>query len=112
LGSKFLGSDSAYSSFISSLRGRGLAFVDDGAASRRGGSKGVPRASAERVIDDQLNVSAIDQQLVALEAAALQRGQATGAGFAYPVALQKAALWSRALGDRGFQLTPVSALAH
>ncbi|MBS0363225.1 MAG: divergent polysaccharide deacetylase family protein [Proteobacteria bacterium] len=112
LGSKFLTSDAPYQSFVSSLRGRGLAFVDDGSASRRGGAKGVPRASAERVIDDQLNVSAIDQQLVALEAGALQRGQAMGAGFAYPVTLQKVAQWSRALNDRGFQLTPVSALAH
>jgi hypothetical protein len=50
--------------------------------------------------------------LVALEAGALQRGQAVGAGFAYPVTLQKVALWSRALGDRGFQLAPASALAR
>ncbi|MBS0334263.1 MAG: divergent polysaccharide deacetylase family protein, partial [Proteobacteria bacterium] len=68
--------------------------------------------SAERVIDDQLNPAAVDQQLVALEAGALQRGQAMGAGFAYPVTLEKVAQWSRTLGDRGFQLTPVSALAH
>lgn len=112
LGSKFLASDGAYQSFASSLRGRGLAFVDDGSAAQRGGGKGLPRASAERVIDDQLNVSAIDQQLVALEAGALQRGQAFGAGFAYPVTLQKVAQWSRGLGDHGFQLAPVSALAH
>ncbi|HEY3949083.1 divergent polysaccharide deacetylase family protein [Phenylobacterium sp.] len=112
LGSKFMTSDGAYQSFVSSLRGRGLAFVDDGAAARHNSDKGVPRASAERVIDDQLNVSAIDQQFVALEASALQRGQAMGAGFAYPVTLQKVAQWSRSLNDRGFQLTPASALAH
>jgi polysaccharide deacetylase 2 family uncharacterized protein YibQ len=111
LGSKFLASDGAYQTFAASLKGRGVAFVDDGSAARRGG-KGVVRASAERVIDDQLNSIAIDQQLVALEAGALQRGQAMGSGFAYPVTLEKVAQWSRALSDRGFQLTPASAFAH
>jgi hypothetical protein len=111
LGSKFLASDGAYQTFSAALHGRGVAFVDDGSASRRGG-KGVMRASAERMIDDQLNQAAIDQQLVALEAGALQRGQAMGAGFAYPVTLEKVAQWSRSLSDRGFQLTPASAFAH
>jgi polysaccharide deacetylase 2 family uncharacterized protein YibQ len=111
LGSKFLASDGAYQTFSAALRGRGVAFVDDGSAAHRGG-KGLVRASAERVIDDQLNQTAIDQQLVALEAAALQRGQAVGAGFAYPVTLEKVAQWSRSLADRGFQLAPVSAFAH
>jgi polysaccharide deacetylase 2 family uncharacterized protein YibQ len=72
----------------------------------------VARGSAERVIDDQLSQSAIDQQLLALEAGALQRGQAMGAGFAYPVTLEKVAQWSRTLGQRGFQLAPASALTR
>ena len=111
LGSKFLGSDSAYQTFSASLRGRGLAFIDDGTAARRGGT-GVIRGSAERVIDDQLNQTAIDQQLLALEAAALQRGQSMGSGFAYPITLEKVAQWSGSLDQRGFQLAPVSALTH
>jgi polysaccharide deacetylase 2 family uncharacterized protein YibQ len=111
LGSKFLASDGAYQTFAAALRGRGLAFVDDGSAARRGGS-GIVRGTAERLIDDQLNQTAIDQQLLALEASALQRGQALGAGFAYPVTLEKVAQWSRGLGDRGFQLAPASALTH
>jgi len=111
LGSRFLASDGAYQTFAQTLRGRGLAFVDDGSAARRGGP-GLVRASAERVIDDQLNQTAIDQQLLALEAGALQRGQALGSGFAYPVTLEKVAQWSRGLEQRGFQLAPVSALAH
>ncbi len=111
LGSRFLTSDVGYQSFSAALRGRGLAFVDDGSAAlRRDG--GVARASAERVIDDQLNQSAIDQQLLALEAGALQRGSALGAGFAYPVTLEKVALWSRSVGQRGFQLAPASAMTR
>ena len=108
LGSRFLATDTAYNAFAAAVRGRGLAFVDDGSAARRGG--GTPRATAERVIDDKLSGPAIDQQLTALESGALQRGQALGSGFAYPVTLEKVALWANAVEQRGYQLAPASAL--
>lgn len=108
LGSRFLTTDPAYAAFASSLKARGLAFVDDGTAARRGG--GMPRATAERVIDDKLSGAAIDQQLLALEAGALQRGQALGSGFAYPVTLEKVVLWANEVETRGYQLAPASAL--
>jgi polysaccharide deacetylase 2 family uncharacterized protein YibQ len=111
LGSRFLGSDRAYEAFVSALRGRGLGFIDDGSAGRRVGG-GLPRASAERVIDDQLSKPALDQQLLALEAGALQRGQALGSGFAYPVTLETVARWSQGLEQRGFQLAPASAVVR
>ena len=110
LGSRFLTSDKAYEGFLGALRGRGLGFIDDGLAGRRSGG-GAPRASAERVIDDQLTGPAIDQQLLELEASALQRGQALGAGFAYPVTLDKVAHWAQSVEQRGYQLAPASALA-
>jgi len=109
LGSRFLANDQAYQAFAGAVGGRGLAFIDDGAAARRGGN--LARASAERVIDDQLSQAAIDQQLLALESGALQRGQALGAGFAYPVTLEKVARWGESVEQRGFQLAPASALA-
>lgn len=108
LGGRFLGSDAAYGAFSSSVRARGLAFVDDGGAARRGG--GVPRASAERVIDAQLTGPAIEQQLQALETGALQRGQALGSGFAYPVTLERVVRWTAEVEQRGYQLAPASAL--
>ena len=110
LGSRFLSIDPAYAAFASASRGRGLAFVDDGGAARRGG--GLPRATAERVIDDKLSGPAIDQQLAALESGAQQRGAALGAGFAYPVTLEKVALWANAVEQRGYQLAPASALTQ
>jgi uncharacterized protein len=110
LGSRFLSADPAYNAFASSLKGRGLAFIDDGSAARRGG--GMPRATAERVIDDKLSGGAIDQQLLALEAGALQRGQALGSGFAYPVTLEKVAHWANEVETRGYQLAPASALTR
>lgn len=109
LGSRFLTSDAALAGFATALNTRGLAFIDDGQAARRGG--GPPRASADRIVDDQLSETAIDQQLAALEAGASQRGQALGSGFAYPVTLTQVARWSEAVESRGYQLAPASAFA-
>ena len=108
LGSRFVGSDGAMGAFSSALKGRGLAFIDDGSAAKRGG--GLPRASADRIIDDQLSKDSIDQQLLALEAGALQHGQALGSGFAYPVTLTQVAAWAQSVETRGYQLAPASAL--
>lgn len=110
LGSRFLTSDIGMNAFAGALRGRGLAFVDDGQAARRGG--GVPRASALRIIDEQLSDQAIDQQLLAIEAGALQHGQALGSGFAYPVTLSQVAKWAESVESRGYQLAPASALTQ
>jgi polysaccharide deacetylase 2 family uncharacterized protein YibQ len=108
LGSKFVTSDAGMGAFMADLRSRGLAFVDDGSAAHRSGD--LPRASADRVIDDQLAGDAIDKQLLALEASALQNGQSLGAGFAYPITLAQVRAWAAGLAQRGYQLAPASAL--
>ena len=109
LGSKFVQSPAAMAVFTSDLAGRGLAFIDDGSAARTGG--GLPRASANRIVDDQLDGAAIDAQLTALETEASRSGQALGSGFAYPVTLEEASRWTAGLAQRGYQLVPASALA-
>ncbi|MCG9914938.1 MAG: divergent polysaccharide deacetylase family protein [Phenylobacterium sp.] len=108
LGSRFLSSDPAMATFTTVLKSRGLAFVDDGQAAGRG--LGIPRASAGRIIDEQLSSEAIDAQLLALEAQALQNGQALGSGFAYPLTISQVAQWTQAVEARGYQLAPASAL--
>jgi polysaccharide deacetylase 2 family uncharacterized protein YibQ len=110
LGARFVESDQAMTTFNAVLKARGLAFVDDGLASRRGGP--IPRASADRVIDDELSAGAIDAQLRALENGAAGRGQSLGSGFAYPVTITQVRIWSAGLQARGLQLAPASALAH
>ena len=109
LGSRFLASDTAVTGFAGALRNRGLGFIDDGQAAGKG--SGPARASADRIIDDQLSETAIDQQLAALESGASQRGQALGSGFAYPVTLTQVARWTEAVESRGYQLAPASAFA-
>lgn len=107
LGSRFLNNDAAMNSFSGALGRRGVAFIDDGQGRRRGG--GVMRASADRLIDEQLSAEAIDRQLAALEANAFKSGQALGSGFAYPVTLAAINRWTQTLGARGLQLAPASA---
>ena len=109
LGSKFVATDKAMAAFMLGIRKHGLAFIDDGSAARDSGG-GAPRASADRVIDDQLASDAIDQQLLALEASALQNGQSLGSGFAYPITLDEVNRWAQGLPQRGYQLAPASAL--
>lgn len=110
LGARFVDNDQAMNTFNGVLKARGLAFVDDGLAARRAGP--IPRASADRVIDDELAAGAIDAQLRALENGANGRGQALGSGFAYPVTINQVRAWAAGLPARGLQLAPASALAH
>jgi polysaccharide deacetylase 2 family uncharacterized protein YibQ len=111
LGGKFVTADTAMSVFTGALRARGLGFLDDGSAAHRG-MTGLPRASADAVVDEQLSADSIDHQLLALEAGALQHGQALGAGFAYPVTINAVIHWAQGLAGRGYQLAPASALAR
>ena len=108
LGGRFMTSDSAMTAFSGALHQRGLGFIDDGAAASRGGSE--PRASAERVIDQELDGGSIDQQLAALETSAQQHGKALASGFAYPVTLQEVQRWAAGLQAKGIVLAPASAL--
>jgi len=108
LGSKFVGSPTAMTGFTGVLKNHGLAFIDDGSASRAGG--GIPRASADRIVDAQLSAEAVEQQFGALEAQATRTGRALGSGFAYPVTLEAAAKWAQGLSSRGYQLAPASAV--
>lgn len=108
LGSKFVTSDAGMNAFTQTLKARGVAFIDDGSAAKRGG--GIPRASADRIIDDQLAAEAISGKLAELESTAARRGQALGSGFSYPLTLAQVASWAQGLDQRGFQLAPASAV--
>ncbi len=111
LGGKFLSSEQPMMTFLMGLRQRGLAFVDDGAAHGRN-LPGLPRASADTVVDADLSAESIQKQLVGLEQSAGQHGQAFGAAFAYPLTLEVANRWAAGLAARGFQLAPVSAITR
>ena len=107
-GSRFLGQDRAMAPVLQTLRQRGVGFIDDGQAAGRGG--GLHRASMGPRIDADLDSSAIDSQLLSLEAAALQSGAALGTGSAYPLTVNQVQRWAVAVRERGYALAPASAL--
>ena len=109
-GSAFFKDKGGVSTFMGALKSRGVAFVDDGTA--RGMDGAWARASADRIVDNQINATAINAQLAGLENTAKSRGSALGTGFAYPVTLAVAYAWTRSLDAKGLQLAPASALAH
>lgn len=109
MGSKFVTSTGAMETLAAGLRRRGLAFVDDGIAIQKGG--GIPRASADRILDDQPGGDAIARKLAEVEEQAGKRGSALGSGFAYPSTIAEVAKWANGLSARGYQLAPVSAVA-
>jgi hypothetical protein len=107
-GSHFLGQDKAMAPVIQTLRQRGVAFIDDGQAAGRGG--GLHRASMGPRIDADLDSAAIDNQLLSLEASALQSGAALGTGSDYPLTVNQVQKWAVAVRERGYALAPASAL--
>lgn len=112
LGGKFLTSESMVP-FQAAVKQRGLAFVDDGSGGGvRSSPAGLPRASADRIVDDQLSPESIQRQLLALETSATGRGAALGAGFAYPLTLDQVAKWAEGLSARGYQLAPASVMTR
>ena len=52
----------------------------------------------------------IDRRLSDLEARARLTGSAAGAGFLYPVTVDRVANWAKGLPGRGFVLVPASAI--
>jgi polysaccharide deacetylase 2 family uncharacterized protein YibQ len=110
MGGRFLSSDTGMAAFGAALRSRGLAFIDDGTAARRGGA--YARGSADAIVDQQLTADGIEKQLLGLEAKALQHGSALGTGFSYAVTVERVIRWSQGLANRGYQLAPASAIAH
>jgi len=110
MGDRFATSDAGMNAFLSILRQRGVAFLDDGSMSRRPGAWA--RASANRIIDEEQNPTAIVAQLNALEALAKGSGQALGTGFSYPVTVEAVARWTADMDARGLQLAPASAMTQ
>ncbi len=116
-GARFATSAQASAPIVQALRRRGLAFISSGIGQRTALSVEAQRASlpntaADRIIDARREADAIDDQLLNLEALALQNHSAIGAGFAYPVTMEQVGRWARDVESRGYQLAPASAVLN
>ncbi len=116
-GARFATSAQAAQPVVQALRRRGLVFLSSGIGQRTALSVEAQRAglsstAADRVIDTRREADAIDDQLLNLEALALQNQSAIGAGFAYPVTMEQVSRWARDVSSRGYQLAPASAVLN
>lgn len=116
-GARFATSAQASTPIVQALRRRGLVFISSGIGQRTALSveaarAGLPNTAADRIIDARREADAIDEQLLNLEALALQNQSAIGAGFAYPVTMEQVSRWARDIGSRGYQLAPASAVLN
>jgi polysaccharide deacetylase 2 family uncharacterized protein YibQ len=114
-GARFATSAQASQPIVQALKRRGLVFVSSGIGQRtalsvEAGRAGLVSTAADRIIDARREADAIDDQLLNLEALALQNQSAIGAGFAYPVTMQQVGHWAADVASRGYQLAPVSAV--
>ena len=116
-GARFATSSQAASPVVQQLRRRGLSFISSGIGQRtalsvEAGRANLPNTAADRIIDARREADAIDDQLLNLEALALQNQSAIGAGFAYPVTMEQVGRWARDVESRGYQLAPASAVLN
>ncbi len=115
MGGRFTSTESHLLPILQAMRDRGLMFLDARAssssvASEVAGRIGLNIAANDRVLDAVASRAAIDARLLELERLASASGGAIGIGFPYPVTIERLAQWTRAMGDRGFDLVPISAI--
>jgi polysaccharide deacetylase 2 family uncharacterized protein YibQ len=115
LGSRFITDADALEPVMTFLSRRGLMFFDNGSSSRSVAPDvakrvGEPFAQAATTIDVIQTGMEIDQRLSELETRARLNGWAAGAGFLYPVTLDRLSVWAKGLSDRGLALVPASAI--
>jgi polysaccharide deacetylase 2 family uncharacterized protein YibQ len=115
LGGRFLGDSDSLEPVMTFLQRRGLMFFDSGPVQRSAApdvakNLNAPYVQAASTIDAIQTGMEIDQRLSDLEARARANGTAAGAGFLYPVTVERVANWANGLQGRGFVLVPASAI--
>jgi uncharacterized protein len=97
------------------LARRGLFFYDNGSTTHSAGPDvaartGAAFVQADTTIDKIETAMEIDRRLSSLESVARSRGVASGAGFLYPITVDRVRSWAAGLSGRGFVLVPASAI--
>jgi polysaccharide deacetylase 2 family uncharacterized protein YibQ len=116
-GSRFTASTDAMRPIIDRLHQRGLLMVDartaaNSVAMRIAEDVGLPRAYADRLIDQEASRPSIDRALADLERIARQNGSALGIAQTYPVTFERLINWLAQIEARGFVIAPVSAVVN
>jgi len=115
LGGRFLSDANSLEPMMTYLARRGLLFYDNGQAAHSAGPDvaartGAAFVQADSTIDKIQTAMEIDRRLSGLETLARSRGSASGAGFLYPITVDRVKSWASGLSGRGFVLVPASAI--
>jgi polysaccharide deacetylase 2 family uncharacterized protein YibQ len=116
-GSRFTTSSDAMRPVIDRMFARGLLLLDsrtapNSLAARVADEVGVPRAYADRLIDQEASRAAIDRALADLERLARANGAAVGMAQPFPVTFERLINWLALVENRGFVIAPVSAVVN
>ncbi|MBV8594215.1 MAG: divergent polysaccharide deacetylase family protein [Caulobacteraceae bacterium] len=117
MGSRFTTSAQALRPVLTTLRDRGLMFVDARTTPRSEAARlateiSLPRAINDRMIDEQASRAAIDAMLADIERVAKQTGNAVAIGQPYPVTFERLAAWLPTLEGKGIALAPITAMVN
>ncbi len=117
MGGRFLGDALRLRPILAATHDRGLIFVDnrsapENAVAKLAHSLDLHILQNDRFVDAEPSREAIVHRLAELEQIAASRGYAVGLATPYPVTIEQIRIWAEGLKERGFTLTPVSALAR
>lgn len=115
MGSRFTASETLMRPLLRRLHDRGLLFVDSLTTSASVGGPlarrmGVPTASRDIFLDNEIDAELIWAQLGKVERCAERKGYCIAIGHPYRETLEALGRWLPSLGARGFQLVPISAI--
>jgi uncharacterized protein len=115
MGSRFAADAAAMRPVLQAIADRGLIYLDSGqaignVAQALGAEIGLPLLVSDLQVDRMAARQTIDDELARIEALARENGAALAVGTAYPVTIERLAVWTRSLADHGIALVPASAL--
>lgn len=115
MGSRFSADAAAMRPVLEAVSARGLIYLDNGqaigsVAPSLGTEIGLPLLVSDLKVDQMAARQMIDDSLARIEEIAIRDGAALALGTAYPVTIERLAIWTRGLADRGISLAPASAL--
>ena len=115
MGSKFMARADLVEPLLAEMNARGLMFLDSRTDSTTVGARlaagmGLPHASRNVFLDNELDADKIAAQLAQVERVARRRGHAVAIGHPHDVTVDVLAEWIPKARARGFALVPVSAI--
>ncbi|HUH85570.1 MAG TPA: divergent polysaccharide deacetylase family protein, partial [Stellaceae bacterium] len=117
MGSRFTRDAPAMEPVIAELKSRGLLFLDsrtigDSAGAELARRMGVPNATRDVFLDNEVRPDAIAERLAEVEQVARRHGSAIAIGHPHDATLDELQAWLRGLKAKGFELVPVSAIVR